>query len=82
MGVSNPLETVVRILQLIDEVKSKMVDTQLAKVQWRPQSPESANSLAELAHEALVRCDDVTEAVIVVTVAAMTVATREAEQSK
>lgn len=82
MGVSNPVETVIGIIQLIDEVKSKMVGTQLAKVQWRPQHPEAANNLAELAQEALVRCDDITEAVIVVTVAAMTVAIREAEQSK
>lgn len=82
MGVSNPIESVIVILSLIDEVRAKMDGTLLAEAPWRPASPESADVLAELAHEALARCDDITEAVIVVTVAAMTATSREAGQSK
>jgi hypothetical protein len=82
MGVSNPIETVVGILSLIDEVKSKMAGTQLAEIPWRPESPESADVLAALAHEALARCGDVTEAVIVVTVAAMLATSREGGQRR
>ena len=81
MGVSNPVETVVAILSLLDDVKAKMDGTKLAEIAWRPQLPQSADDLAELAREALSRCDDVTEAVVVVTVAAMTAASREARQS-
>jgi hypothetical protein len=78
MGVSNPVETVVAILSLIDDVKAKMEGTELAELPWRPVSPKSADVIAGLVHEALVRCDDVTEAVIVVTVAAMMATSREA----
>lgn len=78
MGISNPVETVIGVLSIIDEVRSKMDGTQLAAVPWRPALPESADKLAALAQEALARCDDVTEALIVVTVAAVTAALREA----
>ncbi len=77
MGVANPAETLVGILALIDEVQTKMEGTSLARFRWRPTSPEAAQDLAELAHEALIRCDDATEAVIVVTVAAMAVASQK-----
>jgi hypothetical protein len=77
VGVSNPAATVVGILALIDEVRSKLTGTKLAAFPWRPASPEAAEDLAELATEALKRCDDATEAVIVVTVAAMLVAGSE-----
>jgi hypothetical protein len=78
MGVSNPVETVVGILALLDEVRAKMDGTRLATFRWRPASPEAAEELADLAHEALNRCDDITEAVIVVTVAAMAIAEKKA----
>jgi hypothetical protein len=81
MGVSNPIETTLGILSLIDEVRAKMEGTQLAEFPWRPVSPESADVLAKLASEALTRCDDTTEALIVVTVAAMTVTFREGNRS-
>lgn len=74
MGVSNPTETVVGILSLIDDTRTKMEGTRLAAYPWRPGSPEAADDLADLASEALARCNDVTEAVIVVTVAAAIVA--------
>ena len=77
MGVSNPVETVLGILALIDETRAKMNGTKLASFPWRPAAPEAADDLADLAHEALRRCGDVTEAVIVVTVAAMAVAQRK-----
>jgi hypothetical protein len=77
MGVSNPVETVRGIIALIDETRAKMDGTKLASFPWRPSSPESADLLADLAHEALRRCGDVTEAVIVVTVAAMAVTQQE-----
>jgi hypothetical protein len=77
MGVSNPVETVLAILALIDETRAKMNGTKLASFPWRPSSPKSADDLAELAQEALGRCGDVTEAVIVVTVAAMAVMQQE-----
>ena len=79
MGVANPIETIVGILSLLDEVRTKMDGTPLAEFPWRPVSPESAEMLAGLAHQALARCDDITEAVIVVTVAAMAATSREAE---
>ena len=74
MGVSNPAEAVVGILALIDQVRAKLDGTKLAAIPWRPASPDSADDLADLAHEALQRCDDVTEALIAVTVAATTIA--------
>jgi hypothetical protein len=74
MGVANPAETIVGILAIVDQVKAKMEGTRLATYPWRPDSPESADELADLAIEALGRCDDITEAVMVVTVAAVTVA--------
>jgi|GEM_PF-3767463 len=80
MGIANPVETVVGILALIDEVRSKMEDTPLAAFPWRPVSPAAADDLAELAHDAMMRCEDVTEAVIVVTVASMLVAALEAKK--
>ena len=82
MGVSNPIETTVAILSLIDDVRTKMEGTMLAESPWHPASPESADMLAGLAHEALTRCDDITEAVIVVTVAAMMAISRETGPSK
>ena len=78
MGISNPVETVVGILALLDEVRAKMDGTRLAAFPWRPASPDAADELAYLAHEALQRCDDISEAVIVVTVAAMAVAEKKA----
>jgi hypothetical protein len=73
MGVSNPAEAVVGILALIDQTRAKLQGTRLAAFPWRPADPKAADELANLAHEALSRCDDVTEAVVVVTVAAMVV---------
>lgn len=67
MGVSNPAETVVGILCLLDEVRAKMEGTRLAERPWRPASPDSADALAGFATEALARCDDATDAIIVVT---------------
>ena len=78
MGVSNPVETVVGILALLDKVRAEMEGTGLAAILWRPSSPEAADELAHLANEALQRCDDVTEAVVVVTVAAMITAQKKA----
>jgi hypothetical protein len=78
MGVSNPAETVVGILALLDKVRAKMDGTRLAAFPWRPVSPAAAEELAGLACEALGRCDDLTEAVIVVTVAAKAIAERKA----
>jgi hypothetical protein len=77
VGVSNPAETVVGILALIDEVRTKVTGTKLAAFPWRPASPEAAEELADLATEALTHCDDVTEAMIVVTVAATLVASSQ-----
>jgi hypothetical protein len=82
MGVSNPVDAVVGILTLMDEVRAKMKGTQLADVQWRPVSSESIDVLAALTQEPMARCDDITEAVIVVTVAAMIAASREAATSR
>lgn len=77
MGISNPTEAMLGILALMDEVQAKMQGTKLASLRWRPTSPDAADDLADLVHEALTRCDDVTEAVIVVAVAAMSIAGRE-----
>jgi hypothetical protein len=68
---------VVGILALIDEVRAKMAGTKLAAFPWHPASPDTADDLADLASEALARCNDVTEALIVVTVAAMRVASAQ-----
>ena len=78
MGIANPVETVIGILAVIDEVRAKMEGTPLGAFPWRPASPAAADDLAELAHDAMMRCEDVTEAVIVVTVAAMLVTSLEA----
>ena len=78
MGVSNLAEAMVGILHLLDEVRAKMDGTKLAAFPWRPASPEAADELASLAGEALHRCDDVTEAIVVVTVAAMAIAQKDA----
>ena len=80
MGVSNPAETTVAVLSILDDVRSKMDGTALAEFPWPPISAESADLLSRLASEALARCGDITEAVIVVTVAAMRVAAAEAGQ--
>ena len=80
MGIANPVETVVGILAVIDEVRTKMEGTPLAAFPWRPASPAAADDLAELAHDAMQRCDDTVEAVVVVTVAAMLIASREAKR--
>jgi hypothetical protein len=79
MGVANPAEAALGILALIDETRKKMAGTKLADFPWRPASPAAADELAELASQALGRCDDVTEAIIVVTVAATIVAQKTAE---
>jgi hypothetical protein len=71
VGVSNPVEAIIGIVALIDEVRTKMEGTRLGAFPWRPALPEAAQDLAELATEALMRCNDATEAVIVVTVAAV-----------
>lgn len=81
MGVSNPVETVIGILHLLDEVRTKMDGTKLAAFPWRPASPEAADELASLANEALRRCDDPTDAMIAVTVAAVIVAQKNAASS-
>jgi hypothetical protein len=78
MGIANPAETVIAILAIMDEVRGKMDGTALAAFRWRPASPAAADDLAELAHDAMMRCDDTIEAVIVVTVAATLIASREA----
>jgi hypothetical protein len=80
MGIANPVETVIGILALIDDVRAKMEGTPLAAFPWRPASPAAADDLAELAHDAMVRCEDTIEAVIVVTVAAVLIASREAKR--
>lgn len=80
MGIANRIETVLGILAVIDEVRSKMDGTPLAAFPWRPTSPAAADDLTELAHDAIARCKDVTEAVIVVTVASMLVAAQEAKR--
>jgi hypothetical protein len=80
MGIANPVETVIGILALIDDVRAKMEGTPLAAFPWRPASPAAADDLAELAHDAMVRCEDTIEAVIVVTVAAVLIASREARR--
>jgi len=80
VGLSNPTEAVVGILALIDEVRTKMEGTRLAALPWRPTSPDAAQDLAELVHEAFMRCDDPTEVLIVVTVAAVSVASQETER--
>lgn len=77
MGIANPVEAAVGVLALIDEVRAKMEGTPLAAVPWRPASPAAADDLAEVAHEAMMRCDDVTEAIIVITVASVLIASRE-----
>lgn len=77
MGIKNPIESIVGILALLDEVRLKMKGTGLAEIPWRPRLPDSADELAGLCHEPFERCDDVTEAVIVVAVAATIVAQRE-----
>jgi hypothetical protein len=80
MGIANPIETTIGILAVIDEVRAKMAGTHLAEFPWRPASPAAADDLAELAHEAVMRCEDVTEAVIVVTVASLLIASQEARR--
>jgi hypothetical protein len=80
MGIANPVETVIGILALIDEVRVRMEGTPLAAFPWRPASPAAADDLAELAHDAMMRCEDTIEAVIVVTVAAVLIASREAKR--
>jgi hypothetical protein len=80
MGIANPVETVIGILAVMDEVRAKMEGTPLAAFPWRPTSPAAADDLAELAHDAMMRCEDTVEAVIVVTVAAMLIASREAKR--
>jgi hypothetical protein len=64
MGIANPAETVIGILAVIDEVRAKMEGTPLAAFPWRPASPAAADDLAELAHDAMMRCEDTIEAVI------------------
>jgi hypothetical protein len=61
VGVANPAETIVGIMALIDEVRTKMEGTKLVAYSWRPGSPEAADDIADLADEALARCDDVSD---------------------
>ncbi|WP_119272540.1 hypothetical protein [Taklimakanibacter deserti] len=77
MGIENPTETVIGILDMIDEVRGKVADTPLAAFPWRPLSPAAADDVVELSHDAMVYCDDLIEAVIVVTVVSMLIAARE-----
>ena len=78
-GVANPVETVVGILQLLDQLREKMDGTELATVQWRPTSPDMSDRLTDLAFPALQRASDVTEALVIVTIAALRAAGEEAE---
>jgi hypothetical protein len=80
MGIANPVETTIGILAIIDEVRSRMAGTALSEFPWRPVSPAAADDLAELAHDALARCADPTDAVIVVTIASVLVASHEARR--
>ena len=80
MGIANPIETIIGILTVIDQVRAKMEGTPLAAFPWRPASPAAVDDLAELAHDAMARCEDVTEAVIVVTIAALLVASKESSR--
>lgn len=77
MGVSNPAETVAGILTLIDQVQAKVEGSSLATVPWRPRSEEWLRFLARQSHGALERCEDYTDAVVVVTVAAVLAGLRE-----
>jgi hypothetical protein len=77
MSIANPVETVIGILAVIDEVRAKMKGTPLAEFPWRPSSPAAADDLAELAHDAMLLCEETIEALIVVTVAAVLIASRE-----
>lgn len=78
MGVTNPTETMLGILQLIDKTREKMAGTELGGLPWRPMSGEAADVLTALVVPALEHCDDVTEAVIAVTVGAVWAAKQEA----
>lgn len=78
-GVANPVETVVGILQLLDQLREKMDGTELARVNWRPTSPDMSERLTDLAFPALQRASDITEALVVVTIAALRAAGEEAE---
>jgi hypothetical protein len=77
MGIANPAESIVGILALIDEVRAKMAGTALGDYAWRPVSEDSADALASLVSDPMERCQDTTETLIVVTVAAVLVAARE-----
>ena len=39
MGIANPIETIIGILTVIDQVRAKMEGTPLADFPWRPASP-------------------------------------------
>lgn len=80
MSIANPIETFISILADLDRVRSKMDGTPLAAFPWRPASPSGTDDLAELSHEVMERCENFTEAVIVVTIAAVVVATLEARR--
>jgi len=80
MGVVNPVETILGVMALIDEVREKMEGTPLAELPWRPSTPDATDELTALTQQAMARCRDVTEAVIVVTVAMVSVAAREAQR--
>ncbi len=80
MGVANPVEAMIGVMALIDEVHKKVEGTQLAEVPWRPSSPDTADELAALIQQAMVRCQDPTDVIIVVTVAMVSVAAREAQR--
>ena len=81
-GVANPVETVVGILQLLEQLREKMDGTELATVQWRPISPDMSERLTDLAFPALQRASDITEALVIVTIAALRAAGEEAENLK
>ena len=74
MGVKNPADTVVTLPTVIDAVRAKSEGTRLATIPWRSATPNAAEELPFLTAEALYRCDDVTDAIVVVTVAVPTVA--------
>lgn len=78
MGVSNPVEAVTGILIVLDEVRAKMAGTKIGEMPWTPATPDQADELVALVTEALQRCDDYTDALVTVAVAATAVIRSEA----
>lgn len=75
--IKNKAESTVAILRLIDQTREKMAGLPIAQLAWRPSSPESSDNLAAMVTPALDRCKDVTETVIVMTVASVWTAVYE-----